>query len=90
MPDASLVDASSAFINADPILGSVVVVLMVVTAWVARQWLAALKSVDAEKDARLADAKEYAASGEAMRNAMQSNTSAIQSILEVVRDRGRP
>jgi len=55
--------------------------------WITKQWLGTMKLLDAEKDARLADAKEYAAAGEAARSAMQANTAAIQSILEAFRDR---
>lgn len=88
MPDATVVEAGRSLVDASPVVGAFLVLVMAALVWVVYQWLATLKALDAEKDARLDDAKAYAKDGEATRNAMAANTSAIQSILAVVKDRG--
>lgn len=95
MPDPVILDASRTFLDTG-VIGAAAIFLMVALWWSVRQWLKSMSALEAEKDARLADAKEYAKEGEAMRNAMTSaavamkeNTTTMQAVLEVVRDRGR-
>jgi len=86
LPDATVIDAGKQIIDVG-VVGSGLVFTMLALGWVTRQWLAALKRNDELQEARLKDVKEFAGIGEAVRQAMASNTVAIESALKVLRER---
>ena len=86
LPDQAVVDASRQFLDYG-VIGSVVIFLITALWWVVRQWMAAIKDLHAEKDARRADAEKRAEDGEAMRSAVTANTAAMKAVLDNLRDR---
>ena len=95
MPDAAVLDASSTLVQSG-VLGAFLVLVLAALVWIAYQWRAAEKALLAEKDKRLADAITYAENGvkfasqmEAMNVSAKASTAAINTVLEILRDRGR-
>jgi len=92
VPDAIAVEAGKTFLDLG-IAGAVIIVLIGFLGWTVKQWQNErkeyAKKLDEEKDARLADAKEFAMLGETTRNAIAANTTAIQAMLEAFKDRKR-
>jgi len=86
IPDATVVDAGKQIIDVG-VVGAGLVFCMLALAWVTRQWVAAMKKHDELQEARLKDVKDFAAIGEAIRQAMAANTVAIESALKVIRER---
>lgn len=81
MPDATVVEAGRSILDVG-VIGAVCIFLMAALAWTVKQWMNERIGHMATKDARLEDAKEFAAVGETMRAAMQANTVAMQAITE--------
>ena len=81
--------ASSALITAAPVFGPLLILALAALCWVANRWIKAQDALLSEKDARLEDAKEYAAFGEAAKRVMEANTEAIKTSLDFLRDRAR-
>lgn len=95
MPDAAVLDASGTLVQSG-VVGAFLVLVITALVWIAYQWRAAEKALLAEKDNRLADAVKYAentakfaALMEAANVSAQASTAAINTVLEIVRDRGR-
>lgn len=95
MPDAAILDASGTLISTGAV-GSFLVLVLAALVWTTYQWRAAEKTLLAEKDKRLDDAVAYAentvkfaAQMEAVNMSAQASTAAINTVLEIVRDRGR-
>lgn len=84
MPDATLVEASKQLIDLGTV-GVFLVFVLAAFAWVVRQWMKTLQELYTEKDSRFKDAKEYAVLAESLRNAMAANTTAIQTMLQVLK-----
>ena len=89
MPEQSVIDAGKNFMDADPILGSIIVILMAVIAFLT-YWIKGLLKESAEaKKSHLDDVKEYAAAKEAFRSVIEANTETMRTMIEVVRERMR-
>lgn len=88
MPESSIAGAAQAILQSRDaaLLGAALILVLAVLVWITKQWLSSMKACDTAKEARLADAKEYAQSGESIRNAMQANTEAIRAVLDLLRD----
>ena len=79
LPDETVTKAADAFLNADPVLGAVIVVLLAVVVYLGKMLKDTLKAVNDEKDKRLDDAKAYSKDAETTRNQLAANTNAIAS-----------
>ena len=95
MPDAAVLDASNTLVQSG-VLGAFLVLVLAALVWIAYQWRSAERALLDEKDKRLADAITYAentvkfaAQMEAVNVSAKASTAAINTVLEIVRDRGR-
>lgn len=86
MADQAVIDAGKNFINADPVLGSVIVILMVVVASLVFSIKGLLKENAEAKRAHLADVKEYAAAKEAFRSVIEAHTNTMKGQIDVLRE----
>lgn len=84
MPDAVLIDASKQFIDVG-IVGAVLVFTIAALIYAVKQWMAATREINAEKDRRIEDVKHYSAESAANRATIEANTTAIKTALEFVR-----
>jgi len=71
------------------VVGAFCVLIIIVLVWTARQWQRTQKALDAEKDGRLQDAKEYGKSGEALRATMTALEGTVKTATEIIRERIR-
>jgi len=88
MPDDALLGASQKILDVG-VIGAVCILLLLGIAYAVRRYNAEQEAHQKTRDAWLADVKEYANIGESVRNQMQANTSAMQSVLEIVKERNR-
>lgn len=95
LPDAAILDASKTIIDVG-VIGAALILTICALIWTMRQWLAALKRIDALRLEQLTDAKSQAALGVEMKHSMedsiaalQANTSAVQTLIQVSQNRGR-
>jgi len=66
-------------------LALVIVGLMIALVWVVRKWVAALERIEVMHEARLQAEREHGKIGEAMRDTMAANTTALQGATEIMR-----
>lgn len=97
MTEQSVVDAGQNFINADPVLGSIIVVLMIVIAALFLWIKAVLKEKDEKQLAHLDDVRKF--TSEVVENRvvvaantdqLRTNTETMKTMIEIFRERTRP
>jgi len=88
VPDDAFLGASQKILDVG-VIGAVCILLMIALAYIVRRYNAEQEAHQKTRDSWLADVKEYANIGESVRNQMQANTSAMQSVLEIVKERTR-
>lgn len=84
MPDATLLEGGRALIDYGP-LGIFVILLIAALVFTTKQWINKTQAVEAEKDKHIETVKAYAGESAANRQAMESNTTAIRTMLEFVK-----
>lgn len=94
MNEQTVIDASRNLMDADPVLGSLIIILMGVVAAQVFWIKAILKEKDARTDLHLEDVRKYAAENEATRSIISANTAQItantetmKTMIEVFRER---
>lgn len=83
--DDQVIAAGKNFIDADPILGSIIVVLMFVVASLILWIKSILKDKDVRTDLHMADVRKFAADTEAFKNVISTNSEQLRNNTETVK-----
>lgn len=83
--DQSVIDAGRTLMDADPVLGSMIVLLMAVVGYLTYWIRNILKEKDERLDAHLEDVRKYAAETEATRSIISANTAQITANTETTK-----